>query len=99
MTDLPVLSILIALPLVGALVTAFLPAATARLAGLAFAGAALVWSVVVALSSYSLDAGMQLTETHTWIEALGVHYALGVDGLGLLMVLLTTVLVPIVLVA
>ena len=42
---------------------------------------------------------MQLTETHTWIESLGVHYALGVDGLGLLMVLLTVVLVPIVLLA
>jgi NADH-quinone oxidoreductase subunit M len=99
MTDLPVLTILIALPLVGALVTAFLPAATARLAGLGFAGAALVWAVVVALTSYSLDGGMQLTETYTWVEALGVNYALGVDGLGLLMVLLTTVLVPIVLVA
>lgn len=99
MNDLPVLTILIALPLVGALVTAFLPAATARLAGLGFAGATLVWAAVVALTSYSLDGGMQLTETHTWIEALGVHYALGVDGLGLLMVLLTTVLVPIVLVA
>jgi NADH-quinone oxidoreductase subunit M len=99
MNDLPVLTILIALPLVGALVTAFLPAATARLVGLGFAGAALVWSVVAALTSYTLDGGMQLTETHTWIEALGVHWALGVDGLGLLMVLLTTVLVPIVLVA
>jgi NADH-quinone oxidoreductase subunit M len=99
MNGLPVLTILIALPLVGALVIPFLPAATARLAGIGFAGAALVWSVVAALTSYSLDGGMQLTETHTWIEALGVHYALGVDGLGLMMVLLTTVLVPIVLVA
>ena len=42
---------------------------------------------------------MQLTETHAWIEPLGVHYALGVDGLGLLMVLLTVVLVPVVLLA
>lgn len=99
MNSLPVLTILIALPLVGALVTAFLPAATARLAGLGFAGAALVWAAVAALTSYTLDGGMQLTETHTWIEALGVHYALGVDGLGLVMVLLTTLLVPIVLVA
>jgi NADH-quinone oxidoreductase subunit M len=99
MTELPVLSILIALPLVGALVTAFLPAATARLAGIGFAGAALVWAVVAAFTSYTLDGGMQLTETHAWVEALGVHYALGVDGLGLLMVLLTVVLVPIVLVA
>ena len=42
---------------------------------------------------------MQLTETHDWIAAFGVHYALGVDGLGLLLILLTVVLVPIVLVA
>jgi NADH-quinone oxidoreductase subunit M len=42
---------------------------------------------------------MQLTETHTWIEAFGVHYALGVDGLGLLLILLTVVLVPVVFVA
>ena len=99
MSDLPVLSVLIAIPLVGAIVTAFLPAALARLAGLGFAGAALVWIAIAALSSYELDGGMQLTETHTWIEALGVHYALGVDGLGLMMVLLTVALVPIVLVA
>ena len=93
------LSVLIAIPLIGAVATAFLPAATARLIGLGVSGAALVWAVVVALSSYTLDGGMQLTETHAWIEALGVHYALGLDGLGLLMVLLTVVLVPIVLVA
>ena len=99
MSDLPVLSVLIAIPLVGAIVTAFLPAAMARLAGLGFAGAALLWAAIAALSTYDLDGGMQLTETHAWIEALGVHYALGVDGLGLLMVLLTTLLVPIVLAA
>src|SRR6185503_7444875 len=42
---------------------------------------------------------MQLTELHSWIEPLGVHYALGVDGLGLLMILLTVGLVPVVFVA
>ncbi len=58
------------------------------------------WSAgVVAAVQYEVDGGMQLTETHAWIESLGVHYALGVDGLGLLMVLLTVVLVPIVLLA
>ncbi len=99
MSDLPVLSILIAIPLVGAALTAFLPRELARIAGLVASGLALLWAAVVAFSSYSLDGGMQLTETHTWIEALGVHYALGVDGLGLLLVLLTSVLVPIVLLA
>lgn len=52
------------------------------------------------LASYDLDgSGMQLTESYAWIEPLGVHWALGVDGLALVLVLLTVVLVPIVLVA
>jgi NADH-quinone oxidoreductase subunit M len=93
-----ILTVLILLPLVGALVTAFAPAAFARLVGLGFAAATLVAGIVAAVQ-YETEAGMQLTETHTWIESLGVHYALGVDGLGILMVLLTVVLVPIVLLA
>ena len=93
-----ILTILILLPLVGALATAFSPAALARLVGIGFAGATLLAGVVAAVQ-YEADAGMQLTETHVWIESLGVHYALGVDGLGILMVLLTVVLVPIVLLA
>ena len=92
------LTVLILLPLVGALVTAFVPGALARLVGLGFAAATLVAGIVAA-TQYDVGGGMQLTETHTWIESLGVHYALGVDGLGLLMVLLTVVLVPIVLLA
>ncbi|KQV71464.1 hypothetical protein ASC64_05450 [Nocardioides sp. Root122] len=93
-----ILSVLILLPLVGALVTAFVPGGLARTVGLGFSGATLVAGVVAA-TQYDAGDGMQLTETHTWIESLGVHYALGVDGLGLLMVLLTVVLVPIVLLA
>src|SRR5262249_13126314 len=33
----------------------------------------------------------------TWVEALGIHYHLGVDGISLWLVLLTTFLMPIVL--
>ncbi|MCF6379988.1 NADH-quinone oxidoreductase subunit M [Nocardioides KLBMP 9356] len=93
-----ILTILILLPLVGAVVTAFSPHAVARLVGLGFSGATLVAAVVAAVQ-YQADGGMQLTETYSWIDSLGVHYALGVDGLGILMVLLTVVLVPIVLLA
>ena len=50
-------------------------------------------------AGYDAGGGMQFTEQHEWIEAFGAHYALGVDGLGLLMVLLTAVLVPIVMLA
>jgi NADH-quinone oxidoreductase subunit M len=54
---------------------------------------------VVMASGYDRNGGFQFTEEHTWIKAFGAHYALGVDGLGLLMVLLTAVLLPIVIVA
>ena len=55
---------------------------------------------VIAATQFDRDgSGFQLTETHTWIDAFGVHYAVGLDGLGLLLVLLTVVLVPIVLLA
>ncbi|UMG93822.1 NADH-quinone oxidoreductase subunit M [Nocardioides sp. TF02-7] len=66
--------------------------------GLALAAVPLVIAVVLAFR-YDTGGGMQFEEEHAWIEAFGVHYALGLDGLGLLMVLLTVVLVPLVLLA
>lgn len=100
----PILTTAIAVPLVGAVVTAAAPrlgvasATMVKQLGLLFSGVALVLGIVMA-AQYETDGGMQFTETHSWIEAFGVHYALGVDGLSLLMVLLTVVLVPIVLLA
>lgn len=44
MSDLPILSILIALPLLGAVVAAFLPAATARLVGVVVSVATLAFA-------------------------------------------------------
>jgi NADH-quinone oxidoreductase subunit M len=102
MNDFPWLTILILVPLVGAVVTAFLPSgpgqALAKQVGLGFALLALVPAVVVA-ADFSAGGGYQAQEQHEWIAAFGAHYALGVDGLGLLMVLLTVVLVPIVMLA
>jgi NADH-quinone oxidoreductase subunit M len=36
--------------------------------------------------------GLQYVTDETWISTLGIHYALGVDGLNLFLILLTTVL-------
>ena len=102
MNDFPWLTTLILIPLVGAVVTAFLPSGPreplAKQVGLGFAGLALVPAVVVA-AGFSAGGGFQSTEQHEWIGAFGASYAVGVDGLGLLMVLLTVVLVPIVMLA
>lgn len=100
MSDVPWLSLLVLLPLVGAVAVPFVrgSAALTKQVGLGVSVGTLALAVAVALQ-YDVDGGMQLTETHDWISAFGVHYALGVDGLGLLLVLLTVVLVPVVLLA
>jgi NADH-quinone oxidoreductase subunit M len=100
--DIPWLTVLVAVPLIGAVVVGLLPkgrGALAKQVGLEFAVITVAVAIVVAAKYDVGDGGMQLNETHDWIAAFGVHYALGVDGLGLLLVLLTSALVPIVMLA
>jgi NADH-quinone oxidoreductase subunit M len=100
MSDFPWLTVLWVVPLLGALVTAFAPkGAPAKLVALLASLVTLAVGIVTATQFDRSSSGFQLTENHTWIEAFGVHYSLGLDGLGLLLVLLTVVLVPIVMVA
>jgi NADH-quinone oxidoreductase subunit M len=68
----------------------------------ALAVSVLVFAVSLALAirfDASRAGEFQFTETHSWIPQFGVSYALGVDGIALTMVLLSTVLVPICVVA
>ncbi|MBO0845217.1 MAG: NADH-quinone oxidoreductase subunit M [Nocardioides sp.] len=99
MSSFPFLTVMILVPLVGSVVTAALPAGHRLVLPKQVAlGASLLTLVLGAVmaSGYDRNGGFQFTEDHTWIDAFGARYALGVDGLGLLMVLLTALLVPIV---
>ena len=98
----PVLTIMVLVPLVGALLLWLLPFTwrAARAVALVFSLGALgvgIWALV------AFDAGkagtVQLAETHAWIPFLGVSWALGVNALGLAMLLLSALLVPVVLLA
>jgi NADH-quinone oxidoreductase subunit M len=88
------------IPAVGAVLVALLPRARPALVK----GGALAVSVVTFLVSIPLwtrfDAGSadyQFVEHRTWMPSLGISYHLGIDGISLLLVLLTTFLVPLVL--
>ena len=98
MTTFPWLTVLAVLPLIGALALVFIKGALARTVGLAFALLTLLVSVILAIG-FDPGAGMQFVEQQSWIPAIGASYSLGVDGMGLLMVLLTAILVPVVMVA
>jgi len=95
----PVLTVLALTPLVGALVLLALRGNAAKIVGLAFSLLTLVISIVTAIVFNRSDGGMQFTEEIPWIKQFGAHYALGLDGIGLTLVILTAVLVPVVLIA
>jgi len=98
----PWLTALILLPLLGAVVVAFLPktpgVALPKQVALGFSALTLAVAALIG-TRYDVGGGWQFEEVHRWINAFGVHYALGLDGLGLVMVLLTAVLVPLVVIA
>lgn len=100
MQTLPWLTILIVVPLAASAVLWLVPQLrrVAQPAALAVSLVVLAGAVVMATQFDVARAGtQQLTELTSWIPALGVSYALGVNGLGLVMVLLSAFLVPIVL--
>ena len=85
---------LIFIPLLGALAVCVSPYANTRpialISNLTSAGCAFVlWR------SFGTDvASLQGVERHAWIPAIGAEYLVGVDGLSLLLVLLTTLIIP-----
>ena len=107
----PWLTSALVLPLVGALVVMFLPRRSAaevlergsddtpKKVALGFSLATLVLVGAIAWKYDTSASGFQMAEEHTWIEAFGAHYALGVDGVGLTLLLLTAILTPVVIAA
>jgi NADH-quinone oxidoreductase subunit M len=101
MTGLPLLSLVVFWPLLGALVLACLPRdeiAGIRRTAFVFALVPFLLSLVV-LARFAPGADFQLVERAGWIPAWGAEYRLGVDGVNLFLVLLTTFLVPVVVLA
>jgi NADH-quinone oxidoreductase subunit M len=86
------LSILIFLPLATGLIGAFLPRGLSRWAVLAGSVAVLAYWIAMALDFPTSGGGLQYVTNDMWIDELGVHYALGVDGLNLFLIGLTAVL-------
>lgn len=89
-----VLSLLIAVPIVAALVVAILPGGNARAIRLVALFATLLeFAVSVNLFANFLPVSdMQFVERAAWIPQMGISYYVGVDGLSILLVMLTTFL-------
>src|ERR1035437_1900118 len=92
---MPILSLIIATPLLGALLIAVLPSRDVdliRRTALAFALLAWVMSLGLLAGFAFGPAGFRFIEAHNWIPSFGIQYKVGVDGLSILMLVLTTTL-------
>lgn len=94
------LSTLIFLPLLFALIIMIWPnLKTLRPLALGFAVIEFVLSLTL-LASFNLDsADLQFVEKYSWISRFGIQYFLGVDGISLGLLLLTTAITPLVILA
>jgi NADH-quinone oxidoreductase subunit M len=113
MSTFPWLTVIGAVPLVGALAIAVTPGNSApgseadrvarrllvkRLA-LVFSLITLGLTIAMMVAFKSNGPEFQFTQTYQWIPQFGVHYAVGVDGIGLVLIAMTAVLMPVVVLA
>jgi NADH-quinone oxidoreductase subunit M len=96
-SGLPILSLVVFLPLVGALMLLMLRNVEAvRWAALGATVVALVASLPLWSGFDRASHAFQFVERYDWIPTFNIEYSMGVDGISLLLVLLTTFLSPIV---
>jgi NADH-quinone oxidoreductase subunit M len=114
MSNFPWLTVAGAIPLVGAVAVALTPGRSApgssadrrardqlvKVIALVFSLATLAVTVVMA-TQFKIGAPQQFqfAQVYQWIPDFGVHYAVGVDGIALVLILMSTILLPVVILA
>jgi NADH-quinone oxidoreductase subunit M len=88
------ITVLILLPLVGALFVSVASRNSARTIALGFTALNAITAFYLWRHFDASAPGMQLPERFAWIPSIGAEYFVGVDGLSLLLVVLTTVIFP-----
>jgi NADH-quinone oxidoreductase subunit M len=113
MSTFPWLTVAGAIPLVGAVVVALTPGRSApgspadrrardllvKRITLIFTLITLAITIVIAVKFSPGGPRFQFQQVYQWIPQFGVHYAVGVDGIALVLILMTTILMPVVILA
>jgi len=98
---LPMLTLLVVIPVIGAAVVACLPRDDERLlrmVGATFAVVELLLTVALMFDFKAGEGGFQFVSQHVWIRSFGISWKLGVDGISLFLIVLTGVLFPLVII-
>lgn len=102
-SDWPLLSLVIWVPVIGGIAVllagAYTNAATARIVALLFSIITFVLSIPLYTEFQTGTAAMQFTELMPWITAFNINYHLGIDGISMPLIILTTFMTVIVVIA
>ena len=93
-TSFPWLTLIVWFPLIGAILLSVVHQTSVRWVALAFSTVEFVLSLSVWSLFDPIRPDMQLTERVSWITSPPIHYSVGVDGISLPLVLLTTFITP-----
>lgn len=100
-TDIPILTLIVALPFIGALLIAILPSISemndkgVRLVAAVASIGTFVLSVLLLFAFKRSDGNFQFVSAHQWIPPFGIQWKLGVDGISLFLIVLTGLIYPI----
>lgn len=89
------LLLLIFLPLAGAIITSFIKGGAAKISALGFALVSLCVTIGL-LTQFTPDATTQFAVNYPWIQQLGINFHVGIDGISMITVILTNVLMPLI---
>ncbi|WP_316786167.1 NADH-quinone oxidoreductase subunit M [Pedobacter frigiditerrae] len=92
------LLLLLFLPLVGAIITSLLKGNSAKVSALGFALLSLCVTIGL-LTQFTPDATTQFAVNYPWIQQLGINFHAGIDGISMITVILTNVLMPLIILA
>ena len=96
------LTLIMAIPLVGAALIATLPQTKSLLAKQFALGTTLIAALATIVMTINFNRAvtdLQFVESYDWIKAFGIKYSVGVDGIALVLILMTALLTPIVVLA
>ncbi len=96
------LSLLLAIPVIGAMLLVLIPRQKSKAhftCALLFTSLAFLWSLTILNQFDGAKGEMQLVERVPWMRFYGIEYLVGIDGISLFLVLLTTFLMPIAILA
>ena len=96
------LTIIMLLPLIGAAIIAAMPAAKTTLVKQIALVTTLVVAIATIVKALSFDTGntaLQFRQSYSWIPSFASNWAMGVDGIALVLILMSVILAPVVILA